>query len=91
MTQILQIYYTKGTIVKEKLESLGFELTAQPEGAFYIFPSIKRFTENDFEFCVDVLKFRYRATEMGTCSSRGRSAGTILKLDYQTPCTFLMT
>ena len=25
----------------KKLESLGFELTAQPEGAFYIFPSIK--------------------------------------------------
>jgi len=42
------------------------------------------------EFYVDVLKFRYGATEMVTCSSRGRSAGIILKLDCQTPRTFLM-
>lgn len=49
-------YIERRNYLKEKLESLGFELTAQPEGAFYIFPSIKRFTENDFEFCVDVLE-----------------------------------
>ena len=41
-------YIERRNYLKEKLESLGFELTAQPEGAFYIFPSIKRFTENDF-------------------------------------------
>ena len=34
-------YIERRNYLKEKLESLGFELTAQPEGAFYIFPSIK--------------------------------------------------
>lgn len=49
-------YIKRRDYLKNKLESLGFELTAQPEGAFYIFPSIKKFTENDFDFCVDVLE-----------------------------------
>lgn len=59
-------YIERRNYLKEKLESLGFELTAQPEGAFYIFPSIKRFTENDFEFCVDVLEKAHLAMVPGS-------------------------
>ncbi len=39
-----------------ELTKLGFEITAQPEGAFYIFPDIKHITDYDFEFCVDLLE-----------------------------------
>lgn len=59
-------YIKRRNYLKNKLESLGFELTAQPEGAFYIFPSIKKFTENDFDFCVDVLEQAHVAMVPGS-------------------------
>ncbi len=59
-------YIERRNYLKKKLESLGFELTAQPEGAFYIFPSIKKFTENDFAFCVDVLEKAHLAMVPGS-------------------------
>lgn len=59
-------YIKRRDYLKNKLESLGFELTAQPEGAFYIFPSIKKFTENDFDFCVDVLEQAHVAMVPGS-------------------------
>lgn len=59
-------YIKRHDYLKNKLESLGFELTAQPEGAFYIFPSIKKFTENDFDFCVDVLEQAHVAMVPGS-------------------------
>ncbi|MEJ7448320.1 aminotransferase class I/II-fold pyridoxal phosphate-dependent enzyme, partial [Staphylococcus epidermidis] len=48
------------------LTSLGFELNAKPEGAFYIFPSIKKYTEDDFSFCVDVLEKAHVAMVPGS-------------------------
>ena len=36
--------------------NLGFELKAKPEGAFYIFPDISKFTNDDFDFCVKLLE-----------------------------------
>lgn len=59
-------YIKRRDYLKNKLESLGFELTAQPEGAFYIFPSIKKFTENDFDFCVDILEQAHVAMVPGS-------------------------
>ncbi|MBE7321388.1 aminotransferase class I/II-fold pyridoxal phosphate-dependent enzyme [Staphylococcus capitis] len=59
-------YIKRRDYLKNQLESLGFELTAQPEGAFYIFPSIKKFTENDFDFCVDVLEQAHVAMVPGS-------------------------
>lgn len=59
-------YIKRRDYLKNKLESLGFELTAQPEGAFYIFPSTKKFTENDFDFCVDVLEQAHVAMVPGS-------------------------
>ncbi|MGX0910327.1 aminotransferase class I/II-fold pyridoxal phosphate-dependent enzyme [Staphylococcus caprae] len=61
-----EAYMKRRDYLKDKLESLGFDLTAQPEGAFYIFPSIKRFTDNDFDFCVDVLEQAHVAIVPGS-------------------------
>ncbi|MCI2954163.1 aminotransferase class I/II-fold pyridoxal phosphate-dependent enzyme [Staphylococcus caprae] len=61
-----EAYIKRRDYLKDKLESLGFDLTAQPEGAFYIFPSIKRFTDNDFDFCVDVLEQAHVAIVPGS-------------------------
>ncbi|RIO53576.1 aminotransferase class I/II-fold pyridoxal phosphate-dependent enzyme [Staphylococcus pasteuri] len=49
-------YIERRDYLIEKLQDLGFELNAVPEGAFYIFPSIKHYTDDDFNFCVDVLE-----------------------------------
>ncbi|MGW9940850.1 aminotransferase [Staphylococcus hominis] len=61
-----EAYIERRDYLKAKLLSLGFELEAQPEGAFYIFPSIKRFTNNDFDFCVNVLKEAHVAMVPGS-------------------------
>ncbi|OHO72003.1 N-acetyl-L,L-diaminopimelate aminotransferase [Staphylococcus sp. HMSC036D05] len=61
-----EAYMKRRDYLKDKLESLGFDLTAQPQGAFYIFPSIKKFTDNDFDFCVDVLEQAHVAIVPGS-------------------------
>ena len=60
-----EAYIERRDYLKAKLLSLGFELEAQPEGAFYIFPSIKRFTNNDFDFLC-------QCTGRGTCCDGAR-------------------
>ena len=49
-------YIERRNYLVSKLKELGFELDAQPEGAFYIFPSIRNYTSDDFDFCVKVLE-----------------------------------
>jgi len=61
-----EAYIERRDYLKAKLLSLGFELEAQPEGAFYIFPSIKRFTNNDFDFCINVLEEAHVAMVPGS-------------------------
>ena len=59
-------YIERRDFLIQKLESLGFELDAKPEGAFYIFPSIKKFTDDDFEFCINVLEKAHVAMVPGS-------------------------
>ena len=41
-------------------------MDAQPEGAFYIFPSIRNYTSDDFDFCVKVLEEAHVAMVPGS-------------------------
>ncbi|EJY95541.1 MULTISPECIES: aminotransferase class I/II-fold pyridoxal phosphate-dependent enzyme [Staphylococcus] len=61
-----EAYIERKNYLVQKLESLGFKLDAQPEGAFYIFPSIRKFTDNDFEFCVQLLEEAHLAIVPGS-------------------------
>lgn len=61
-----EAYIERKNYLVQKLESLGFELDAQPEGAFYIFPGIRKFTDNDFEFCVQLLEEAHLAIVPGS-------------------------
>lgn len=56
-----EAYVERRNYLVSELTKLGFEITAQPEGAFYIFPSIKHITDDDFEFCVDLLESTHLA------------------------------
>lgn len=49
-------YIERRDYLVSSLTKMGFELESIPQGAFYIFPKITRFTENDADFCVDVLE-----------------------------------
>ena len=44
-----EAYIERKNYLVSELESLGFELKAKPEGAFYIFPDISKFTNDDFD------------------------------------------
>lgn len=61
-----EAYIERRDYLKSKLLNLGFELDAQPEGAFYIFPSIQKYTDNDFDFCVKVLEEAHVAMVPGS-------------------------
>lgn len=50
-------YKERLAYLKQRLLDMGFAIDAEPEGAFYIFPSLAPFNiEDDFKFCVDVLE-----------------------------------
>ncbi|PTF16908.1 N-acetyl-L,L-diaminopimelate aminotransferase [Staphylococcus devriesei] len=61
-----EAYIERRNYLKNKLLELGFELDAQPEGAFYIFPSIKKYTEEDYDFCVKLLEEAHVAIVPGS-------------------------
>ncbi|ARJ51482.1 aminotransferase class I/II-fold pyridoxal phosphate-dependent enzyme [Staphylococcus lutrae] len=49
-------YIARRNYLISELEAMGFQLDGVPQGAFYIFPNIQQFTDDDFSFCVDVLE-----------------------------------
>jgi aspartate/methionine/tyrosine aminotransferase len=51
-----EIYNTRRKFIIRKLRELGFGITVEPTGAFYILANAKRFTQNSFEFAFDILK-----------------------------------
>ena len=59
-------YIERRNYLVSKLKELGFELDAQQEGAFYIFPSIRNYTSDDFDFCVKVLEEAHVAMVPGS-------------------------
>lgn len=61
-----EAYVERRNYLVSELTKLGFEITAQPEGAFYIFPSIKHITDDDFRFCVDLLESTHLAIVPGS-------------------------
>ncbi|RIL71315.1 aminotransferase class I/II-fold pyridoxal phosphate-dependent enzyme [Staphylococcus devriesei] len=61
-----EAYIERRNYLKNKLLELGFELDAQPEGTFYIFPSIKKYTEEDYAFCVKLLEEAHVAIVPGS-------------------------
>ncbi|UTB81155.1 aminotransferase class I/II-fold pyridoxal phosphate-dependent enzyme [Staphylococcus carnosus] len=52
-----EAYKARLAYLKSRLLEMGFKLDAEPEGAFYIFPSLAPFgIDDDFQFCVDALE-----------------------------------
>ncbi|MGQ9694545.1 MAG: pyridoxal phosphate-dependent aminotransferase [Thermodesulfobacteriota bacterium] len=50
------LYNTRRKFILPKLRELGFGITVEPTGAFYILANAKAFTNNSFDFAFDILK-----------------------------------
>ncbi len=61
-------YKKRSDLVYNRLVSMGFDVV-KPEGAFYIFPSIKHTKMKSFDFCVSLLKEQEVATVPGSAFS----------------------
>lgn len=58
-------YQKRRDYVVERLVSMGFDVE-KPKGAFYVFPSIKRFAQKSFDFAVELLEQAQVAVVPGT-------------------------
>lgn len=50
------LYNTRRKFILGKLQELGFGITVEPTGAFYILANAKAFTNNSLDFAFDILK-----------------------------------
>ncbi|PRR82976.1 aminotransferase A [Clostridium luticellarii] len=62
-------YIRRRNYIYEELISMGFDV-AKPEGAFYIFPCIKKFGMNSFDFSMRLLKKEHLALVPGSAFSK---------------------
>ena len=58
-------YRKRRDYVYSRLVGMGIDVV-KPEGAFYIFPSVKKFNLASFDFCVRLLKEQGLATVPGS-------------------------
>lgn len=62
-------YRVRRDYVYDRLIGMGIDVV-KPEGAFYIFPSIKKTKMNSFDFCLNLLKEQELATVPGSAFSK---------------------
>jgi aspartate/methionine/tyrosine aminotransferase len=56
VARMKEIYNTRRKFIIPKLRELGFGVTVEPTGAFYVLANAKGFSGNSFEFAFDILK-----------------------------------
>jgi aspartate/methionine/tyrosine aminotransferase len=56
MEQRRELYRQQRDFLVPALKALGFEVPVMPEGAFYVYASCARFTDDSYAFCWDVLE-----------------------------------
>ncbi|MCG3401557.1 aminotransferase class I/II-fold pyridoxal phosphate-dependent enzyme [Staphylococcus massiliensis] len=78
-------YIERRDYVKKRLVEMGLELNAEPEGAFYIFPSIKHFMEDDFDFCVQALENHHVALVPGSAFTDAGKGHIRISYAYEMP------
>jgi aspartate/methionine/tyrosine aminotransferase len=56
VTRMKDVYNTRRKYIIPKLRELGFGITVEPTGAFYVLANAKSYTRNSFDFAFDILK-----------------------------------
>jgi len=50
------LYNARRKFIIRRLRELGFGITVEPTGAFYVLANAKRYTQNSFDFAFDILQ-----------------------------------
>jgi aspartate/methionine/tyrosine aminotransferase len=50
------LYNDRRKFIIQRLRALGFGITVEPTGAFYVLANAKRYTQNSFDFAFDILQ-----------------------------------
>ena len=61
----VEVYRKNRELLLEALPKLGLERIAPPDGAFYIYADVSRFTDNSLDFCLKLLEDTGVATAPG--------------------------
>ena len=64
-----QAFQNRRDFLYDRLIELGFEISAKPEGAFYIYANCSRFTDDSFQFAKDLLE------QVGVAVTPGKDFG----------------
>ena len=56
LSQYIEIYRKNRQIIMHELPQIGFQNFAPPDGAFYFYVDISRYSDDSLSFCDDVLK-----------------------------------
>jgi aspartate/methionine/tyrosine aminotransferase len=56
VVRMKDIYNTRRKYIIQQLRKLGFGITVEPTGAFYVLANAKSYTENSFDFAFDILQ-----------------------------------
>lgn len=65
-TEMIKVYERRRDYVYNRLVKMGFDVI-KPNGAFYLFPSIKKFNMSSFDFCYKLVKEKALALIPGDC------------------------
>jgi len=63
---MVKTYDERRRFLLGKLKEMGFGVAVEPTGAFYILANAKRFTQDSYAFCLDVLAKAHVAVAPGT-------------------------
>ncbi len=65
-SDMVATYRKRRDYVVKRLDDMGLSYV-MPKGAFYVFPSIKKYSNNSFDFCVDMVEKQKLALIPGSC------------------------
>ena len=51
-----ETYNTRRRYMLDRLKKMGFGITVEPTGAFYVFANAKRFSTDSFRLAIDILE-----------------------------------
>jgi len=63
---MVRTYDERRRFLLGKLREMGFGVAVEPTGAFYILANAKKFTDDSYAFCLDVLDKAHVAVAPGT-------------------------
>ena len=83
LNQRRDIFAQRRDYLLPQLLNLGFEVPHHPDGAFYIYANINRFSNDSQQFCLDMLEQHGIATTPGADFGRNR-ASDFVRFSYTT-------